>query len=253
MVRTTNPDNQESDQNLAQFALTIQLSTQLKNQAPCLFRLFIERGVLAPPITPSGNSSTTGKFLFDKCASPVAPDNVGNGDNRSWSDNISGANGSGESRSKRATSKSGEVGGGVVEFCDTKCSECGGFVPYQSANIKTPTPSLPDLPDESVASVSSLGSDDVQNQTTKPELRRYPKWESFCKDTGYSVVPLTGTHPVTSSPIWAAMLHHRGLINFGESLAWEADDPPPQHDPTTMQRPGGFRRERRTQIWALFG
>ena len=214
----------------------------------------------SPPVSPAGQSRAS--------SDGVDTDNVRNGDNCSWSDSISGTYGIGESRSKRATSKSSEMGGGVVEFCDTKCSECGGtclrggFVrgvdnptnhgpalhialhshcgndclPFQSTDIKTPNPGLHDLPEEGAGSVSSLGSDDVPNQ---PEICRYPKWESFCKDTGYSVVPLIGTHPVTSSPIWAAILHHRGLINFGESLAWEVELPTTLVPDTTAIRCNG--------------
>ncbi|RPB24516.1 hypothetical protein L211DRAFT_837436 [Terfezia boudieri ATCC MYA-4762] len=64
--------------------------------------------------------------------------------------------------------------------------------------------------------VPAVGSGNAQNRTM---LHSYPKWGSFCEDTGYSVVPLTGMHPETSSPMWAAILHIRALINFRESLS----------------------------------
>ena len=157
----------------------------------------------------------------------------------------------GQSRASRAgvdTCKSGEVGGGVVEFCDTNCSECGetclrgddnptneGLALHIALHshrgndgLSKLLPRIPHCPicDKGAASVSSLGSDDEKNHTTQPQICRYPKWESFCKHKGYSIVPLIGTtNRVTSSPLWAARLHDAGLINFGESLAWKGELP----------------------------
>ena len=172
----------------------------------------------------------------------VDTENTRNGDNYSWPDNISTSHGTDES-----PRKSGEVGGGVDNPTNNGPalhidlhSHCGNdCLPYESADIKTPNPGFPDLPDEGAGSVSSLGSDDIQNQTPQPEICSYPKWESFCKATEYPVVPLIGTHPVTSSPIWAAILHDRGLINFAESLAWEGELPATLVPDTTPLRCNG--------------
>ncbi|RPB18641.1 hypothetical protein L211DRAFT_871678 [Terfezia boudieri ATCC MYA-4762] len=200
-------------------------------------------------VSPSGQSTTS--------SNGVVTGNVRNDDSRSGPHRLSRSHGSGASYSEGPTSKSGEVGGVMVEFCDTIRSELGGSglrggivrgmdspttrglllhvalhdhcgnhsLPYQSANIKTSNPSLSNMSNKGAEPVPAVGSDNAQNRTMQPSLHSYPKWESFCGDTGYSVVPLTGMHPVTSSPTWAAILHSRGLINFRASLSWESELP----------------------------
>ncbi|KAF8415567.1 hypothetical protein BGX38DRAFT_815809 [Terfezia claveryi] len=95
--------------------------------------------------------------------------------------------------------------------------------------------------------VPAVGSDNDQKRTMQPSLHSYPKWESFCGDTGYSVVLLTGMHPVTSSPRWAAIYtsqprpHQLQRITvMGIGAAY---DPHTRHYTNKMKRPGGLFRE----------